>query len=543
MNVLLNIFFYFYLYVIGDFFKKKVIKQEKIFGVKTSVFNPLFVLIICGNIIFLSNFFFQGSTFVYFVMISSIVIFVLSMRTFNFTYAKIIPFISFSFLLSFSTYGVSDHYDFGFYHLLNQNWIFSEKIAFGLSNIMFPLGNQSIYEYISSIFLIFDNFVTLNFLNLVTVTIFFHFLYECFKNGTSNFLKVASISIIFFGFLDNFGYLGGANGFPNFQHIGKPDIAVAVLVVIFNILIINYLLENSFNNEIFKLITLLAFFLIQLKPTSSYILLIFSYALIKDKFNFLKNKSNYKFNVTIFIISLFWLTKNIIISGCLLFPLKFTCFFNLRWASQKIVDEANKHYSSTYIPYSIDENFLVWLSSWRAVNVNNQIMINFLGSFLLIFVLLKIITKKSSILKKETFAINLYLIVSLLIFFLSVPLFRYSFGILTSLLLILILNRSFKDKYLQNKSVSIIISILFVLTPLFMSRAYSFEVALNNPFPLTKISIPIIEYEEASNWGFIPVESDNNPNKKCWANTKCNPENKNLFVEQKNNYFYILHSQ
>ena len=67
---------------------------------------------------------------------------------------------------------------------------------------MFPLGNQSLYEYLSTLFWISDNFINLHYLNLSFITVFFHFIFEITKNGNSNFLRLAGIAITVFGFLD-----------------------------------------------------------------------------------------------------------------------------------------------------------------------------------------------------------------------------------------------------------------------------------------------------------------------------------------------------
>ena len=56
----------------------------------------------------------------------------------------------------------------------------------------------------------------------------------------------------------------------------------------------------------------------------------------------------------------------------------------------------DEHYSDAYLPYKIGTNPIEWFDSWREVNVNNQIMINFLLSFVCIYFLLKLFTVKSN---------------------------------------------------------------------------------------------------------------------------------------------------
>ena len=235
MNILLFLIFYLFLYFLGDIVRGSLNLNTSIYGINLSIFNPLFFLFVSANLVFLFNFLFIGSIGVYFLWISSLLLLVFNVKKVIWKYELLFPAIVIGLFLSTSTYGIDFHYDAGSYHLLNQSWILQEKVVFGLSNIMFPLGNQSLYEYLSTIFLVFDNLVILHFLNLVFITVFFHFLYEITRSGKSNFLKLTGIVLTFFGILDNFGYRGGANGFPNIQNIGKPDLPVAVLLIISHI--------------------------------------------------------------------------------------------------------------------------------------------------------------------------------------------------------------------------------------------------------------------------------------------------------------------
>lgn len=260
MNILVFIFFYIVLYILGDVIRRSLNLNPSIYGINLSIFNPFFFLFFSANFVFLSNFLIKGLMAVYFIWVVSFFLLFLNLKKIMWNYELLLPAIVIGSFLSFSTYGIDFHYDAGSYHLLNQSWILKEKIVFGLSNIMFPLGNQSLYEYLSAIFLIFDNLVILHFINLVFITVFFHFLYEITRSGKSNFLKLAGITLTLFGILDNFGFKGGANGFPNIQNIGKPDISVAVLLIITNILIFNYLITNDKSDKNLKLIVYLCVF-------------------------------------------------------------------------------------------------------------------------------------------------------------------------------------------------------------------------------------------------------------------------------------------
>ena len=541
MNIFIYIIFYLIIFTLGETIRSLFFKnQTKIFGINISVFNPLFFLFFAANTVFFFNFIASGRNVVYCVWIFSFLILFLNLKKINFDFVFLIPPLTISALLGFSIYGIDFHYDAGFYHFLNQSWILNEKVVFGLSNIMFPLGNQSLYEYLSTLFWISDNFINLHYLNLCFITVFFHFIYEIIKNGNSNFLKLAGITITLFGILDNVGYRGGANGFPNLQHIGKPDIAVAVLVIIFNVLIFNYLLSNDPSHINMQLILFFGIFLIQLKPTSMYILLIIFIYFFSTKFSFLKAKSNFKFIISAVVLNFFWVLKNVITTGCLLFPVSITCFYNLPWSNQNLVNEANKHYSDTYLPYKIGSNPIQWFDSWKEVNVNNQIMINFLFSFVCIFFLLKLFTVKSDIKSTKSFAIRIYLTISLISFFLSVPLFRYSYGILSSLILVLILDRSIKFDLRQNKILNSLLLSVVLISPVLVVRGYSYINFINSGANYIELKIPTIQFTRSQFYGELPIKDTLNPNEKCWDNVNCNPEDKQISKREYIGYIFLL---
>jgi hypothetical protein len=541
MNIAIYVIFYLIIFILGETIRSLFFKnQTRIFGINISVFNPLFFLFFAANTVFFLNFIVSGRNIVYGVWIFSFIILFLNLKNINFDFVFLIPPLTISALLGFSIYGIDFHYDAGSYHFLNQSWILNEKVVFGLSNIMFPLGNQSLYEYLSTLFWVSDNFINLHYLNLCFITVFFHFIYEIIKNGNSNFLKLAGITLTVFGILDNVGYRGGANGFPSIQHIGKPDIAVAVLVIIFNILIFNYLLSNDPSHINMQLILFFGVFLIQLKPTSMYILLIIFIYFFSTRFSFLKAKSNFKFIISTVVLNFFWVLKNVITTGCLLFPVSFTCFYNLPWSNQNLVNEANKHYSDTYLPYKIGSNPIQWFDAWKEVNVNNQIMINFLFSFICIFFLLKLFTVKSNIKSSKSFAIRIYLAVSLISFFLSVPLFRYSYGILSSLILVLILNRSIKFDLRQNKILNTLLLSIVLISPILVVRGYSYINFINSSANYIELKIPSVQFTKSQFYGELPIKDTLNPDQKCWVNVKCNPEDKQISKKEYFGYIFLL---
>ena len=84
---------------------------------------------------------------------------------------------------------------------------------------------------ISQLFLIDGNFLYLHYLNLFFIHNLYLFLLENL-NSKNTFLKNSSIFIIIFSLLDNFGALGGRNGYIYIEGVGKQDVAVGILIYI-----------------------------------------------------------------------------------------------------------------------------------------------------------------------------------------------------------------------------------------------------------------------------------------------------------------------
>ena len=540
MNIVIYNIFYWTLYIFGKSINKFIFKSNNFFGIPVSILYPIYSLLFIGNLSFILNFFLEGRYIryiCYFLIGLSLVYFLINKYNFDNQFTVTTIFNSF---IAISSYGTFLHYDAGGYHFLNQLWILNEKTVFGLSNIIFPLGNQSLFEYTSFNFWIGSNFVYHHFLNLIFFTVFFNFLFNSVTKSNSEFLKFSSLVILAFGFFDNFGFKGGGNGFPNIQAAGKPDIAVAILLIIINLIMINFIFENKPNSNNYKIIIFLSLFLIQLKPTSFHIILFVLFITWKYRRDFL-SFNFLKFNLSIISISILWLLKNVLTTSCMLFPVSFTCFSNLNWYSETMVKAANNHYSSTYWPYKIGENLVEWFNVWKSINYNEQIIYNFAVSFILIFFVTRIFGTKVDRSKNDLLFVRIYFLISIIAFFVSVPLFRYFYGIFTPLVLLFTLNREFNTKLDKNKIISYLSVAFIFLSPLLIVRGYSFNQLVESPLVLTNLEAPNIRYEKNNNWGYSPIRDEfstkdtwgtNDAFGKCWLKIDCNPENRELYIKE-----------
>ena len=156
--------------------------------------------------------------------------------------------------------------------------------------------------------------------------------------------------------------------------------------------------------------------------------------------------------------SFLWLMKNVIVSGCVLYPVKSLCYNNLLWSNLKEVrsvsaeNEAwtkgwpdyvkiqNKNNKKLIDNKEYSKNFF-WVPYWSNGHLNKilSILIPYLLFLFLIIILLKINNnyKKKFILNK----IHLYLIgimfLASIFWFIKVPVYRYGYSYFISLISLL----------------------------------------------------------------------------------------------------------
>ena len=538
MNYVYFFGFYFFLFFIGrsiviilDSRKEFPRVDEKIFGVNIYIFYPVLSLFALGNLAVITNFFMPvNSIYPYFWILSSFLV-ILNFK--NKLKIKRLDFLITNFvvpsILSISSYKVWLHYDAGLYHLNNQLWISSHKIIFGLGNVNMWFSWSSIYEYISSLFWFGDNFIFLHFLNIIFFTLFFNFVYFQVTQNKNKFLKYSSLNLILFSILDNFGINGGGNGFLFFQTIGKPDLAFAVIFYISFILLIDSVAKNNFSFSELILLFYSSLFAIQLKAFGLYLipLLIFYVYKLGTFKNILKKTKLLSF------LSLSWVTKNIIISGCIQFPFDLTCFDSLSWYSRGRANIASAGIAAEHVAFTFDQQINDWFTQWIEHSKNFQIYTNFAISFILLFLFNLLVFKKK---KSETInSQNFIYIYGFLLFFswlTTAPNAR--FGMIVCLVGISLLRFTFDEKsffkILINKKIIIysLISISILLTP----RFYAYQEFFNNPLALSAVKAPIPTYLPASGgWGVYPKDDN-----RCWVRIDCMDQNKNIYPENISNY-------
>jgi hypothetical protein len=182
-------------------------------------------------------------------------------------------------------------------------------------------------------------------------------------------------------------------------------------------------------------------------------------------------KSFFKQKILYFVtfVNFFWIIRNLIISGCGIFPLNFTCF-NFSWTYDKkeieIFSKIIKSFSrdtplrEKYYDFNYTLETFNWLGPWfETYFLQTAILIicSIISIFSLFFLVFFFIIKKNFILKKEFFLFLIICFLSICLW-LYAPEIRFGYGYIISIstllvsgiIYILINKKNFVKRYSLN---------------------------------------------------------------------------------------------
>lgn len=506
--------------------------KNKIFNLDFQYIYPLIGLFVIGNLTLLINFFIPITTLLTFVMLSVLILFNLLKINFKYERRYLISNLLIPLVLSFSTNTVSLHYDAGLYHLQFQNWLRSYKVVENLILANNRFGYSSIYDYISSNFWWNENFILLHFINLVFIGSFLSILIYYLFSQEDLFLKLLSLSIFLYAFLDNFGYKGGRNGFIYIESIGKQDTAFAIIFFLACIFIIYSIKLNTYTLDGLLIISTLTLFAFQLRLFGIFIIVLFILYLFKISQKFRLKDVIIQICPQI-LLGLLWLIKNIIISGCIIFPVSITCFEQLVPNIDKIVHQQSASLAQYYRAYKLGDNVFIWGIEFANHSLNLQLMLNFLISFVLIKLFFKIVFIKT---KEKNFVLYLSVLITIVINFLTLiftgPGNRFFVQIfllvISTTYLVSVKTVTFRFIALKkySKNFAIIISILSIILIPRLSDYLNFK----NGLKIINIEIEKVDYFYLDDyWGTNPINSS-----LCWKRIDCVYGNPKISFNYKN---------
>ena len=334
--------------------------------------------------------------------------------------------------------------DAGLYHLPYTSIINENKIIFGLSNIHSRFGHISILQYLAAInnnYFFLKNGIIIPLASIVSF-FYIYFFYDIWKvvtkKETSNLGNFFSLFVL--------TYI--AFKIARYSEFGNDAVSHLSFFYLISCLLKSKIKEINFNK-----ILLISVFTFINKPTLG---LIFIAPIV---IFFLQNSFRLK-KIFYLLFSLpalllfFWLIKNIIVSGCAIYPVKITCIENLPWTNiqQTVNTNIESDAWSKGWPDRMDKNIsmeefsknLNWIHAWS--NKHLKHILNIIIPYIIILVIItlyikvkfkRIISKNNKDLKVRFFLCIIISGVGTFSFLLLFPLYRYGYSYIVTLISLL----------------------------------------------------------------------------------------------------------
>ena len=561
MNLYLSfIFFYFFCFVsiIGFGYSIKLILFKEYPRSELHLFNDVGSLGLLG-IFFLS---FIATTVHFFLPLSQNInlfiffigfgFFIKFMNQIDLSKKTILVFLL---LFSFSFLMLAYHKpydDYGLYHLPYMINFTSEKVIFGLFNLQFEQGWNSMWLNFTSLFnLPVLNIIGFNIANIVFfIFIIFFFLENIFQNikkKNCNKLLVFT-SIIFLGYflvkyarLNNFG-------------TDIPSNMLVICTVILIIKLLSFEIKDKVNiNYYFGLIIIFLSLAATIKLSNAYagIFLIFLFIIRKKSIFYLKPA-----NIFCFIFVLLFFIQQFIYTGCFIFPIPFTCLDGLSWSdiggiqdtvySSGHINKLYRYYVGSLSTIDYVQNYN-WFKTWFTFAIIE--LSEHLLTFLLIGLVVFSISFKENNFDRNVFSkdyLPLFILgsfISVTLWFHMQPTVRYGIHHLEILVLFsiyYIFYNSFSKLIFSKKHVIIVILVCFIFSMQKNILRITSDFKKNYTFFYTFPSIDTKEIYKINNLSvYQPVQKGKGGY--CWdKNFLCTLNN--VQIKKKNGYYFIKKS-
>jgi hypothetical protein len=510
-------------------------ESKTILFTSKQIIYPIIGIIFSANYLLLVNYFFSLKN--NYVLIFLLVAIIPNLFEINLNTEKLISlkhifyYIVIPSVLVISTYDITFHYDAGYYHLNHQNWLRETNLVLGMVNIFWPFGISSIYEYISAILWVDNSFILLHFLNLIFIHFFYLFLSENLISSKYIELRNSSIFLLLFSLLDNFGVMGGRNGFFFIQGVGKQDVAVGILFCFLSLIFFVLIKYEKLEKSSLFYISLFSLFIFQIKLSG--VVIFYIYLLYLIKLSILKKEKIKDIiipQLPVFIISIFWIMKNYLTTGCFVYPVSFTCKNNFDWYIKGSTEDYEGIVKLASSSYDLTTSFSDWYLMILDYEYRKAVILNFLFSFIFLLFIKVFFFNRNKVNRFDSFIYisNLTICLLYIVFFGPIP--RYGIG--TFLVIVGLLgfySNEFKFN-INNLKVYILIFLsigLLVRVSSYRSFIDNNEIALFDPRTNIEINQEI---------GFSAFNEDwvipNNNEDQCWANINCTMAKADIEIEK-----------
>lgn len=366
--------------------------------------------------------------------------------------------------------------DSGLYHFPYVNILNDNKIIIGVSNLHQRFGHISIMQYLSAIhnnYIFGLNGIVIPLASVAIYSIFF-FLSNTWSKKNLSISNIFSILIIIF-------ICWKMNRYSEYGNDAPAHFAFFIMIQLY----LNYMEKMSeIDESIFYLISFFAIFAFLNKTFLIFSLLI---PLVCINKNIIKRLINFKF-LLLSLLFVSWIAKNIITTGCLIYPMVSSCI-DLVWTNFNNISNVYdvsigseawakdwSNQKNTVLPYAEYLKNFYWLPFWMDNHFNKILTIIIPYLFLiLIFIVFVIIMKKEKVNENRTY-LRQFIIIWIIIFFgfiswfLKAPIFRYGYSYIITLIALsiaIIINLNLKNyRIIKESKISafIVFFAIFILT-------------------------------------------------------------------------------
>ncbi len=529
------------LYGYSAFFKLLTTKSVQLKNVDIEVRNIdiLYGIFFLVTLLLLLHFFLALKIIVYpiFLIGFFLFIFYLKKKIIKLKNFRLILLINFLVILINSSNGPT--YDTQLYHHQLLNWNYNYKIVMNLVllddrmamvspwQLFLSLGNIKIFELTYALLF-----------NFIPVYILISEVLNSFEKKIKDykiFIILSSLFVLFYSLIHPFG-----NGII-LMHLGS--LGSEFPAMIFFILLIYFYLKNlqfsrvEYRRYILILSTLVVFCRISYFP----ILLLPIFLEFQKKFFF--KEIFFK----LFIVSSFflWIVRSLVNNGCMLFPVKFTCFGFKNYLSPENINEYSnivKSFARTAptnekfmdLNYSIYtyEWFIPWFKNYFLSNSLTQIF--FIIIFIIIIPFIFNITETKKIKKNILLLILAHILCFVL--WLQAPDIRFILGLFITLPILLIVNLI--PKYIYKHFIKIKIFFLFILVGLLFKNHENLNYVFDKNIFLRSYNYENFNY--VKNVGNMKVYRNTSDDGFCYdIQPICKINDNHNFLIEKNKFGYL----
>ena len=490
---------------------------------------------------YLSNLFFAHGKLhnFLFLLIGFIAFFYFIKNKFNPYKKEIIITAFFSFILLISIFIFKSHDDFAYYHFPYSYYLTEQKLVIGIGQILQGFRTPSSIFYFNSLlylpyaeYYLFNFFPVyiLGFANLILIK-------KIFEVNIKNKTKFINyLSLLIFIFINIFFYRIGEHG---------TDRSAQILIFILILEIFNQINKKKIEHKYLYKIFFLTSIIISLKAFY-FLYLIFIVPIIIKEFKYSKNINKIIGNLILnksFLISsslIFLVVFSYFLNtGCLVYPVSFTCFENLSWAINKNDVVSSNNWFELWSKAGATPNYVIenqnnyidkfnWVGNWINEYFFNKVFDFILGILALSIIVYFAFFKNGKInnsKKNVNNFISVYVILFILLFewFYNHPALRYGGYCIISLILFIPISNMLQKIIINNKKYYNIAWIFIAISLLvFFSRninriynenkIYNYEPLKNPSYILDKTHFRMQDYMEMI---FDNYENCKQQNLKC----------------------------